>query len=217
MKLYFFTPVYYAQAYSLWANNLLLFLHFNILQSLRSMLWIGLLIFCKYIKISWAETQLSINHILHLRSLSQYWWFMVILRIANNNHAIFHTKLWTLQHVDALCLKAHYTFPSVLLTCFNLLFKHLWLYCMSALPPAIRKGGWWVICALWFHYQTDGKSLTWYSQCYVCARRRERKSEREAQRCYHLPLNPWCPSLLWWMFHSVIAMEKLFGIQGVFL
>lgn len=182
--------------------------------SLWSMLWIDLLMLCKCTKISWAETQLSINHILHLWSLSQYWWFMVILRIVHNNHIIFHTKHWTLQHTDTLCLKAHsLVYCWHVLTCFLIVCGSI--VCLSY--HQLRKGGWWVICTLWFHYQTDGKSLRWYSQCYVCARRRERKSEREAQRCYHLPLNPWCPSLLWWMFHSVIAMEKLFGIQGVFL
>lgn len=77
--------------------------------------------------------------------------------------------------MDVLCLRAHSpAYCWHVLTCFLsvcgsfvCLFYH-----------QLRRRGWRVICALWFHFQTDGNSLRWYSQCYVCARRREKERVR---------------------------------------
>lgn len=77
--------------------------------------------------------------------------------------------------MDVLCLKAHsLVYCRHVLTCFLSVCGSI----VRLSYHQLRKGGWWVICALWFHFQTDGKSLRWYSQCYVCASRRERKKER---------------------------------------
>lgn len=81
--------------------------------------------------------------------------------------------------MDVLCLKAHSpAYCWHVLTCFLSICGSF--VCLSY--HQLRRRGWRVICALWFHYQTDGKSLRWYSQCYVCARRREKERVRERHK-----------------------------------
>lgn len=103
--------------------------------------------------------------------------FMAILRIVNNNHNIFHSKHWTLQQMDVLCLRTHSpAYCWHVLTCFLSI-------CGSfvCLTTSLEGGadGWYVPCG--FIAKQMGNH--WGDTVSVmCVREGERKKERERHK-----------------------------------